>query len=160
MVKDKKVHDLIEQLRNKYHMFMSNSFIKNYIYEADIPRSIWVGIEDLLDANHYYESMGYDLHKLYEQMLSFARFLDTLRKDVVPRMQREFRARLSTLSGNNQVIFKMTVNNAPGNVQNFFEIAGDLFQNVLRIDEKTNGEGSTVYRRSSEYHEIQRILSV
>lgn len=158
MVKDRQVHDLIEQLREKYQVFTSNSFIKNYLYEADLPRSVWMGIEDLLDANHYYDAMGYDLEKLYEQLLSLCRFLDTLRKSVVPRMQSEVRARAATLDGNNRVIFTMTVSNAPGNVQNFFNLAGELFRNLQRMDRDANGEDRMVYRSSRYFHQIESIL--
>lgn len=158
MVKDRQVHDLIDRLREKYQVFISNRFIKNYLYEADLPRNIWVGIEDLLDANHYYDAMGYDLDKLYEQLLFFCRFLGTMRKSVVPRMQTEERARQVTLSGNNRVIFTMTVNNAPGNVQNFFDLVGDLFRNIQRVDREANGEDRMVYRNNRYYHEIESIL--
>ncbi len=159
LLKDQKIFDAIEKLKERYHIFSSNNYIKSYLFEVDITKSDWMDIEDLLNANQYYDATGYDLDKLYDQILSFTKFLTRLERDVVPRMQNEVNARANTLSKDNRVIFKMTVNNAPGNVKTLEGLIKELFEGLKLLDRSAHGEERMRLRSKTYLKELEQKLS-
>jgi hypothetical protein len=160
MLKDKVLFELIEKLREQYHVFLSNKYIKKYVYEADISRSIWVDIEDFFGSIQHYEAAGYDIKDLYDKILALVELLTTLKRRVVPRMQNEYRMRVSTLDANDQVIYKMTLNNAPGNVKAFSQTLSDFYGRLKTLDMQINGPDSMILNRDEAYRSIERLLTV
>jgi len=159
LLKDQKIFDTIENLKERYRIFSSNNFIKSYLFEADISKSDWMDIEDLFNANQYYDSTGYDLGKLYDQLLTFTKFLTRLERDIVPKMQNEANARANTLSKDNRVIFKMTVNNAPGNVKTLEGLVKELFESLKMLDRSAHGEENMRLHTKSYLKELEQKLS-
>ncbi len=159
LLKDQKIFDTIEKLKERYYIFSSNNFVKSYLFESDISKNDWMDIEDLLNANQYYDATGYDLDNLYNQILTFARFLTRLERDIVPKMQNEANARANTLSKDNRVIFKMTVNNAPGNVKTLEELIKELFVGLKSLDRSTHGEDKMLLHKKSYLKELEQRLS-
>ena len=80
--KDKNIHDLIEKLKDQYQPFIHNQFINYYLLDSDIPKNDWLDVEDLIGSNKYYEAEGYDLNKLYDQILSFSSFLAKIKEEI------------------------------------------------------------------------------
>jgi hypothetical protein len=159
LLKDQKIFDTIERLKEQYHIFSSNNYIKSYLFEADISKSDWMDIEDLLNSNQYYDATGYDLDKLYDQLLTFSRFLTRLVRDIIPRMQNEVNARANTLSKDNKVIFKMTVNNAPGNVKTLEEFTVELFNGLKQLDKAAHGDAKMCLHSKNYLKELEQKLS-
>jgi len=158
ILKDNNVYDSIEKLKGHYQIFTSNKFIKSYLFESAISKNDWIDIEDLIDSNHYYEAEGYNLLKLYDQIVTFISFLKRLEKEVIPKMKNELLARLNTLSSDNKILFKMTINNAPGNVQTFYGIMKELFLNVKHLDASANGEYNMLLKEKSYLKIIEEKL--
>jgi hypothetical protein len=156
--KDKSVRDAIDRLKHQYQIFTSNQFIIYYLNEAGIPKNDWIDIEDLIDSNKYYEGEGYDLDQLYEQILTFSRFVVKLKKEILPKINSDAQKRIARLSADNKVLYKMTVDNAPGNVKVFYDIIIDLFIKIKKIDEKRSGEGKMLYDKRSYLKEIEKNL--
>jgi hypothetical protein len=156
--KDKSVRDAIDRLKHQYQIFTSNQFIIYYLNEAGIPKNDWIDIEDLIDSNKYYEGEGYDLDRLYEQILTFSRFVVKLKKEILPKINSDAQKRIARLSADNKVLYKMTVDNAPGNVKIFYDIIIDLFIKIKKIDEKRSGEGKMLYDKRSYLKEIEKNL--
>jgi len=157
--KDKSVRDAIDRLKHQYQIFTSNQFIIYYLNEAGIPKNDWIDIEDLIDSNKYYEGEGYDLDRLYEQILTFSRFVVKLKKEILPKINSDAQKRIARLSADNKVLYKMTVDNAPGNVKVFYDIISDLFIKIKKIDEKRSGEGKMLYDKRSYLKEIEKNLN-
>jgi len=158
--KDKAVRDMIDNLKNHYRVFVSNQFISYYLNESNIPKNDWIDIEDLIDSNKYFEGEGYDMERFYDQILTFSRFLDKLKKEVLSKMKGDVEKRLSRMSQDNKILYKMTVDNAPGNVKIFYDILTNLFMTVKKIDEKTNGPDRMMYGRHAYFKEIEKNLNV
>lgn len=158
--KDKAVRDMIDNLKNHYRVFVSNQFISYYLNESNIPKNDWIDIEDLIDSNKYFEGEGYDMERFYDQILTFSRFLDKLKKEVLSKMKGDVEKRLSRMSQDNKILYKMTVDNAPGNVKIFYDILTNLFMTVKKIDEKTNSPDRMMYGRHAYFKEIEKNLNV
>jgi hypothetical protein len=157
--KDEKVKAVIDELIHHYHLFVSNQFINYYLMDAKISKSDWVDVEDLVNSNKYYEAEGYDLEKMYEDVLAFARFLTKIREEVLPRIKAEAEGRLRKLTADNQILYKMTLDNAPGNVKLFFDLVSTLYVHLKRADKEKNGEGKALYRKVGFVKEIEALLN-
>jgi hypothetical protein len=157
--KDESVKEIIANLVHQYNLFVSNQFINYYLMDAKISKSDWVDVEDLINANKYYEAEGYDLEKLYEEILAFARFLTKIKEEVLPRIKAETEIRLRKLTADNQILYKMTMNNAPGNVKVFFDLVSSLYVRLKKIDREKNGEGKALYSKIVYVKEIEKLLN-
>jgi hypothetical protein len=157
--KDESVKGIIANLVHQYNLFVSNQFINYYLMDAKISKSDWVEVEDLINSNKYYEAEGYDLEKFYEEILAFARFLTKIRKEVLPRIKAETEIRLRKLTPDNQILYKMTMNNAPGNVNVFFDLISSLYVTLKRIDREKNGEEKALYSKMEYVKEIEKLLN-
>lgn len=134
--KDKIIYDIIEKLKNQYQLFISNQFISYYLNESNIPKNDWIDFEDLVNSNKYFEAEGYELEKIYEQILTFTTFLLKIKKEIIPKMMDEKARRMARMSIDNKILYKMTVDNAPGNLKIFYDIIIELFINIKKLIKK------------------------
>jgi len=144
--KDKVIHNIIEKLYNQYHIFTDNQFINYYMLEAKIPKNDLMDIEDLINSNKYYEAEGYDLNKLYEQILSFTFFLSEIKNEILPKIINESVVRRNKMSPDNKILYKMTLDNIPANLNMFYNLIIELFNNIKKIDEKINEKDDILYK--------------
>jgi len=157
--KDKIIYDIIEKLKNQYQLFISNQFISYYLNESNIPKNDWIDIEDLTNSNKYFEAEGYELEKLYEQTLTFTTFLVKIKKEIMPKMMDEKARRMAKMSLDNKILYKMTVDNAPGNLKFFYDIIIELFINIKKIDKKMNGEKKMLFDKLAFLKDIEKNLN-
>jgi len=157
--KDKIIYDIIEKLKNQYQLFISNQFISYYLNESNIPKNDWIDIEDLTNSNKYFEAEGYELEKLYEQTLTFTTFLVKIKKEIMPKMMDEKARRMAKMSLDNKILYKMTVDNAPGNLKFFYDIIIELFINIKKIDKKMNGEKKMLFDKLTFLKDIEKNLN-
>lgn len=157
--KDKIIYDIIEKLKNQYQLFISNQFISYYLNESNIPKNDWIDIEDLTNSNKYFEAEGYELEKLYEQTLTFTTFLLKIKKEIMPKMMDEKARRMARMSIDNKILYKMTVDNAPGNLKIFYDIIIELFINIKKIDKKMNGEKKMLFDKLTFLKDIEKNLN-
>jgi len=158
--KDKKIRDIIDRLKIHYQLFISNQFIKYYLYDSNIPQNDLLDIEDLISANEYYEAEGYDLRKLYDQILTFSSFLLKIKNEILPRIKSEAAFRIRKMSQNNKILYEMTLDNLPENLKIFHDILLELFINVKKADRKLNGENNMLYPKLPYMREIEKKLNV
>ena len=156
--KDKSVRETIERLKNHYKVFTGNQFISYYLNESGIPKNDWIDVEDLIDSNKYFDGEGYEMERMYDQILSFSRFLDRMKKQMLVKMKGDAEKRITRMSADNKILYKMTVDNAPGNVQIFHDILNSLFMQVRKIDAQLNGRDRLVYGRHAYFREIEKNL--
>ena len=157
--KDEIIHELIDKLRNQYQPFIQNQFINFFLLDSNIPKNDWMDVEDLIDSNKYYDSEGYDLNKLYDQILSFSSFLVIIKKEILPRMQNEAAIRIRKMSANNKILYKMTLDNLPKNRKIFYDIIIELFINAKKVDKRINGEENMLYIKLPYLREIEKNLN-
>ncbi len=157
--KDKIIYDIIEKLKNQYQLFISNQFISYYLNESNIPKNDWIDFEDLVNSNKYFEAEGYELEKLYEQILTFTTFLVKIKKEIIPKMMDEKARRMARMSIDNKILYKMTVDNAPGNLKIFYDIIIELFINIKKIDKKMNGEKKMLFNKLTFLKDIEKNLN-
>jgi hypothetical protein len=157
--KDERVKEIVGNLVHQYHLFVSNQFINYYLMDARISKSDWVDVEDLINSSKYYEAEGYDLEKFYEEILAFARFLTKIREEVLPRIKAETDSRLKKLTPDNQILYKMTMENAPGNIKVFYDLISSLYVSLKRIDKEKNGEDKALYVKMRYVKEIEKLLN-
>ena len=157
--KDKKIFDIIEELGNRYNIFTHNQFINYYLLDSSIPKNDWIDIEDLLNTNNYYEENGYDLDKLYTQIRAFSSFLTIIKEEILLRIQDEAPRRMETMAPDSKLLYKMTLDNLPSNLNTFYNLIIDLFINVKRVDKTQNGEENALYRKLTFVNEIQQMLN-
>ena len=157
--KDEGIHKTIEQITHQYHLFVGNQFINYYLIGSKISKTDWVDVEDLVKSNKYYEAEGYDLNKLYEEILSFARFLTKIKEDLLPKILAEAESRMRRLNPDNQILYKMTVDNAPANITTFFDLISTLFVQLKRLDRERNGEKNMLFYKQPYLNEIEAMLN-
>lgn len=158
IIKSKDINELIERLHEHYTIFFSNQFIKYYLLDSRIPRSIWINIEDLMNHTKEQQATGYELEKLYEQIHSFASFLQTIRKEVLPRMMSEAQSRMNKMATDSRILFKMTLDNAQGNLDIFNDIVSELFIAVRATDTEKNGTDNALYKKLPFVKKIEEML--
>ncbi|UCB47288.1 MAG: hypothetical protein JSV25_07730 [Spirochaetota bacterium] len=159
-IKDKNVQNVIDRLREHYNIFFSNQFVKYYLLDSKIPRSVWMHIEDLMNARQEYQIVGYELETLYEQILSLTSFFQTIKKEVLPRMMDEAQRRMTKMATDSKILFKMTLDNAPGNLDIFNDLVTELFIAVRDADTQKNGEEKALYMRLPITKKIEEVLHV
>jgi hypothetical protein len=158
--KDEEIRRTIEQLAHQYHLFISNQFINYYLTGSKISKSDWMDVEELVGSNKYFEGEGYDLNKLYEQVLSFVRFMTTIRNDILPRIKSESEIRLKKLTPDNQILYKMTLDNTPGNLKVFLDLISTFLVHLKRIDKENNGAKNMLYVKLAFMKEVEKALNV
>ncbi|MBN2322456.1 MAG: hypothetical protein JXQ30_01880 [Spirochaetes bacterium] len=151
---DTAVREIIEKLQDHYHTFYGNQFIRYYLLDSRIPRSIWLDIETLLDSEREFDG----LKDVYERILSFTSFVSDIKNTILPKMMEDSRSRLQKMSPDSRILFKMTLSNLNENIRIFKEIIGELLSNVKRVDAATHTEGKAVYARLSYVSEIDEKL--
>ena len=157
--KEKNIHDLIEKLRDQYHIFIKNEFINYYLLNSNIPKNVWINIDDLFDSSKYYEAMGYDINKLYDQIFSFSSFISKIKKEILPRMQNEAAIRIRKMSENNKILYEMTLDNMPKNLRIFYDLVIELYINTKKVDKRLNGEENVLFIKLPYIHEIEKNLN-
>jgi len=83
LVKDNETFEITEKLKNLYNNIVHNEIIRKRLLEASISKNTWVDIDELFDNNHVHQINGYDLERLYSQIIFLVSFLDKLKNDVV-----------------------------------------------------------------------------
>ncbi len=158
--RDKNIHDIIEKLSNHYNIFTNNEFMKYYLLDSKIQKNVWIDIEDLIYSNKNYEAVGYDLEKLYEQIWSFTSFLLIIKKETLSRITSEALHRMDKMTTENRILFKMTLDNTPGNLKLFYDLIAELFINVKNLDKTMNGEEKALYNKFPNTKELEERLNI
>ena len=143
-VRDETVKGLITELNEQYRLIMGNKFMIAYINELGLPRSDITDMEDLANANSHYDTLGYNLESLYDQLYTTINVINRMEEELLPKMMNESKLRLDRLSDDDRIKFKMTVGNLEDNIKRSRKVLSDLFENIKRVDLEDNGQQSMV----------------
>ena len=159
ILSDMLIRETLEKLSSHYYMFFNNQFIKYYLLDAKISKSIWLDVEDLMNSAKDFDVRGCELEKFYEQILSFVTFISVIQNEVLPRMLNEAQPRIQKLSSTNRVLYRMTLENLPENICIFMGMINELLTIVKRIDISMNGEGHALCIKLSCIKDIDEKLN-
>ena len=159
ILSDMLIRETLEKLSSHYYMFFNYQFIKYYLLDAKISKSIWLDVEDLMNSAKDFDVRGCELEKFYEQILAFVTFISVIQNEVLPRMLNEAQPRISKLSSTNRILYRMTLGNLPENIRIFIEMINALFAAVKRIDVSMNGQENALCIKLSCIKEIDEKLN-
>jgi hypothetical protein len=157
-IQDETIKGIITELNEQYRLIMGNKFMIAYINELDLPRSDIADMEDLTDANKYYDVQGYNLESLYDQLYTFINVLNRMEEELLPKMMSESKLRLDRLSNDDKIKFKMTVGNLEDNIKRCRQLSSDLFENVKRVDLQENGQQSMVIFKRDHFKKLDSLF--
>jgi hypothetical protein len=157
-VKDEGIRGVLEKLQDRYRMMHGNKFFQGYMSELDLNRSDLADIEELVNSNRYFDIQGYDLEKLYDQIYSYVGVLNRLEEEALPKMKNESHLRLSRLSDDDKIRFKMTVDSAQDNIRLAKDLLRELYENVKRVDLSVNGQKKMTIFSREHFKELEKLL--
>ena len=129
-IRDETIKGLITELSEQYRFIMGNKFMIAYINELGLARSDIADMEDLANANKHYDTQGYNLESLYDQLYTFINVINRMEEEILPKMMNESQLRLDRLSDDDKIKFKMTVGNLGENIKRSRQVLNDLFENI------------------------------
>ncbi len=157
-VRDETIKGIITELNEQYRLIMGNKFMIAYINELDLTRSDIADMEDLADANKYYDVQGYNLENLYDQLYTAINVINRMEEELLPKMMNESKLRLDRLSADDKIKFKMTVSNTGENIKRIRKVLNDLFENVKRVDLEANGQQSMVIFKREHFKKLDSLF--
>jgi len=157
-VRDETIKGIITELNEQYRLIMGNKFMIAYINELDLTRSDIADMEDLADANKYYDVQGYNLENLYDQLYTAINVINRMEEELLPKMMNESKLRLDRLSADDKIKFKMTVSNIGENIKRVRKVLNDLFENVKRVDLEANGQQSMVIFKREHFKKLDSLF--
>ena len=157
-VRDEVMYGILTTLNEQYRLIMGNKFMAAYINELGLARSDIADMEDLVNANKFYEVEGYDLENIYDQLYTFINVLKRMEEELLPKMTNESTLRLDRLSDDDKIKFKMTVGNLEDNIKRSKQLLTELFENVKRVDLEANGQQSMVIFRRQHFKQLDSLF--
>ena len=157
-VRDEVMYGILTTLNEQYRLIMGNKFMAAYINELGLARSDIADMEDLVNANKFYEVEGYDLENIYDQLYTFINVLKRMEEELLPKMTNESTLRLDRLSDDDKIKFKMTVGNLGENIKRSKDLLTELFENVKRVDLEANGQQSMVIFRRQHFKQLDSLF--
>lgn len=157
-VRDETIKGIITELNEQYRLIIGNKFMIAYINELDLTRSDIADMEDLADANKYYDVQGYNLETLYDQLYTAINVINRMEEELLPKIMNEAKLRLDRLSADDKIKFKMTVSNIGENIKRIRKVLNDLFENVKRVDLEVNGQQSMVIFKREHFKKLDSLF--
>ena len=157
-IRDETVKGLITELNEQYRLIMGNKFMIAYINELGLPRSDITDMEDLANANSHYDTLGYNLESLYDQLYTTINVINRMEEELLPKMMNESKLRLDRLSDDDRIKFKMTVGNLEDNIKRSRKVLSDLFENIKRVDLEVNGQQSMVIFTREHFKQLDSLF--
>jgi hypothetical protein len=157
-VRDEKIKGIITELNEQYRLIMGNKFMIAYINELGLPRSDIADMEDLTNANSHYNTLGYNLESLYDQLYTTINVINRMEEELLPKMMNESKLRLDRLSNDDKIKFKLTVGNLGDNIKRSRKLLSDLFENIKRVDLEVNGQQSMVIFMREHFKKLDSLF--
>ena len=112
-------------------------------------------MEILTEKIEQFRYQGFHLDELYRQIIAAARFVSLARRELVPNL----RYRISGDAGSDRVLRDMAINNFASNLHVFADHIGELYQNLLRIDNHRAKGKRPIHESIPEMVEVGHLLT-
>ncbi|MDR2093952.1 MAG: hypothetical protein LBP76_00345 [Treponema sp.] len=156
-VRDAQVIRLIERIGEHYRTNIANRFIRPALLQLPLEKQSWDLIEILTEKLEQYRYEGFHLDELYHQVAAAARFVDIVRRELVPGLRNRVGA-TSSSSGPDKVLRDMAVNNLTSNLKLFADLVNELFVVLVELDKRDAKGHMPLYSTMPELAEIGKQL--
>ncbi len=126
--------------------------------EVSISRDTWINIDELFDNNHLCQINGYDLQRVYLQIICLVSFLEKFKNEVVAFMKNMPTRNIESMAQQEKMLFKMTLEAIDYNVNAFADLVMNLFHSATTADKKAHGQGKAIYESFPQLQDIMRSL--
>ena len=157
LVKDAQIVRMVDRIGEHYRTNISNGFLRPALFQLSMEKSTWDWLETLTEKLEHFRYQGFHMDELYRQIIAASRFVSLARRELAPNL----RNRLQT-GGNSpmdRVLRDMAINNFGSNLQVFADLVGELFQNLLKIDNSKTKNRKPVHMSMPELLEVGRLLA-
>ena len=158
IIKDNEIFEKVEELKNLYTNIMHNKSLRRRFLEASISKDTWINIDELFDNNHLYKINGYDLERIYLQIISLVYFFKIFKNEVVAFMKNMPARNIERMAQQDKMLFKMTLEAIDYNVNAFADLVMNLFHSATTADKKAHGQGKAIYESFPQLQDIMRSL--
>ena len=158
IIKDNEIFEKVEELKNLYTNIMHNKSLRRRFLEASISKDTWINIDELFDNNHLYKINGYDLERIYLQIISLVSFFKIFKNEVVAFMKNMPARNIESMPQQDKMVFKMTLEAIDYNVNAFADLVMNLFHSAATADKKAHGQGKAIYESFPQLQDIMRSL--
>ncbi|MCL2008372.1 MAG: hypothetical protein FWG77_09830 [Treponema sp.] len=155
LIRDAQIVRLVERIGEHYKTNISNRFLRPALLQLALEKQTWDNIETLTMKLEHFRYQGFQLDELYRQILASARFVALARRELLPNL----RHRIMGDAGADKVLRDMAINNFNSNLQVFADHVGELYQNLLRIDNFRSKGRRPVHETIPEMIEVGSMLS-
>jgi hypothetical protein len=112
----------------------------------------WDEVESLTERLEQYRYQGVDVKDLYRQIVAAARFIDLIRRELVPGLRH--RIALVKTSGSDKVMQDMAVNNFNSNLQVFADLVNELYIRLVELDKAQAKGHIPIYAQIPELGDV------
>jgi hypothetical protein len=152
-VSNAQVMRLLEQIGNHYRLNIANSFIRPALMQLPLDPQDAALIEMLTQRQGQY--LGFELDELYRQIAASARFVNTVRHELLPVL----RNRLGGGASGQQKVFRdMAVNNFGSNLKVFADLLNELYLLLVDLDKAESRGHRPLYLQMPELVDVGHML--
>jgi hypothetical protein len=155
-ITDESVIRLVKQLVDHYHTNISNRFIRPMLLQIQFDDVLWNQIDSLTERFDQLGYQGHYIEDLYRQISALAKFIDAVRREVVPTLR--YRVGNNFTDKTDKVLRDMAVHNFSSNLQVFGELVFELYNKLVEIDTETAKGKRPVYKQFAELDDIEEKL--
>ena len=153
-ITDRTVFELIKRAKDHFDNNVNNPFVTRALATMQVPHMTWENIENL-GSSQYYQSQGYPLPELYEQILSAAYFIHHARKEVLPNIRSLITG--TSRANEDRTLSGMAANNLSPNLAIFADLINELYVKVTVLDREGRPE-NPLYSTMNELKRIGELL--
>lgn len=133
-----------------YRTLTQNTVLRHAFGNAELSETEWREIEDLAAIADVTEPHKIDLNTIYSGIYAMLALARSLKMEIKPVLSRELTQPRSQMSKQNRVALEMTSSNLESNARMLVDRLSDLYVEISRIDDQTNGEQRAVRKRYPE----------
>jgi hypothetical protein len=150
--RDPRIVRLIERIGEHYRANIANRFIRPLLLQLPMDKMAWDELEVLTEKMDQYRYQGFDMNDLYRQIISTARFVSLIRRELIPGLRQRVAA--VRISGTDKVMRDMAVNNFNSNLQVFADLVNELYINLVELDKAKAHGHMPLYAQIPELRDI------
>jgi hypothetical protein len=152
-VSNAQVMRLLEQIGNHYRLNIASPFIRPALMQLPLDPQDAALIEMLTQRQGQY--LGFELDELYRQIAASARFVSTVRHELLPVL----RNRLGGGATEQQKVFRdMAVNNFGSNLKVFADLLNELYLILVDLDKAESRGRRPLYLQMPELLDVGHML--
>ena len=157
--KNQDIINLIEKMGEHYRQNVATVYLRPAFFRLDLKRDDWDRIENLTEKNAIYRQQGYHLDELYVWILSFARFVNRARRQILPDARGIALGALRETGADKKIKAEMAAANFSSNLGVLGAMLLELLDRV-KIEDELNAHGKpAIWKKEAAVPEILELLA-